>query len=536
MSASKRRSAGAAAVYGSWLISFGFMMLAPLEPATAQCSPSEIANLTGTTPFFGTSVAIDGNTAVVGAVPSFAAQAPGTASVFLRASGTWTLQQTLTAGIANDRFGESVAIQGNTIVVGAPGSTNAGGVPTGLIYVYTRTGTTWTHQPNPAPSDLAAQDSFGSSVAIDNNTIVAGAASKALPGNIVAGVAYVFLFNGTSLTQQQRIESSNPTPAARFGHAVGISGNTIVVGAPNERGTIVPPSAQTGAAHVFTRSTSSSPWVESFAFAGSAHFMEFGASVDIDGGTILIGAPENFSSANTGGSAFFFVGGGSSWSAQGQVAGATGDHLGTAVALEGDKAVIGVPFSDPGAVSNAGSVRLLVRSSGVWTTNSTLAAAAGSTNDHLGVSVAIFGNSVISGAHFNVNAGSAYVFDLFCVGWANLGGGLSGSTGIPTLVGSGPLVGGQPITLTLSNAAPSAIAPLIFGGSAVYGQIFGGELVPSPDDAFDISTNGSGIGVFSATFPTGVTAGATLYFQALVVDSGAPQGFAFSNAVLGVTP
>ena len=123
------------------------------------------------------SVAIAGDTIVVGAwLDDDNGTDSGSAYVFTRTGTTWTEQAKLTAsdGAADDQFGISVAIAGDTIVVGAYRDDD-NGTDSGSAYVFTRTGTTWTQQAKLTASDGAADDQFGSSVAIAGDTIVVGA-------------------------------------------------------------------------------------------------------------------------------------------------------------------------------------------------------------------------------------------------------------------------------------------------------------------------------------------------------------------------
>ncbi|HXI91932.1 MAG TPA: FG-GAP repeat protein, partial [Blastocatellia bacterium] len=119
----------------------------------------------------GDSVAISGDTVVVGA-PEFTGFFPGSAYVFVRNNATWSLQQKLSpAETFGDSAGTSVAIDGNTIVVGAPDDNGANFSGGGSAFVFTRSGTTWSQQQKLTASDGQQSDEFGISVAIDSNTV-----------------------------------------------------------------------------------------------------------------------------------------------------------------------------------------------------------------------------------------------------------------------------------------------------------------------------------------------------------------------------
>src|SRR5262249_11223350 len=148
--------------------------------------------------FFGSSVAINGDTVVVGVCPT-ELFGPSAAYVFVRDATTpppsWTQQAKLMASDAVfiDLFGFSVAIHGDTVVVGAIGTGVAPSFDQGAAYVFVRSGTTWSEQQKLTASDGKSGDSFGGSVAIDGNTVVVGAAGADVTPNFNQGAAYVFV-------------------------------------------------------------------------------------------------------------------------------------------------------------------------------------------------------------------------------------------------------------------------------------------------------------------------------------------------------
>jgi hypothetical protein len=177
--------------------------------------------------FLGTSVAVSGTTVVAGAPDSEAAY------VFVRSGTTWSQQAKLTGP---GGFGASVALSGLTAVVGSPAE-NSGA---GAAYVFTRSGTTWSQQAKLTAADGAADDSFGSSVALSGSTAVAGAPGK----NANAGAAYVFTRSGTTWSQQAKLTAAHGAANDNFGNSVALYGATAVAGAPFRN-------ANVGAAYVF---------------------------------------------------------------------------------------------------------------------------------------------------------------------------------------------------------------------------------------------------------------------------------------------
>jgi len=217
---------------------------------------------------FGINVAIDGETAVVGANTddTAAGTAAGSAYVFVRSGVSWSQQAKLTASDAagGDDFGVSVAISGNTIVVGADLNDDAGSA-----YVFVRSGTSWSQQAKLTAGDAASADQFGFNVGISGETVVVGAVSD----DTITGSAYVFVRSGTSWSQQAKLTASDAAATDNFGISVGISGDTVVSGAlfDDDGGT------DSGSAYVFAPPnqnpdcSGASPSVSNYLAAQSRH-------------------------------------------------------------------------------------------------------------------------------------------------------------------------------------------------------------------------------------------------------------------------
>jgi len=121
--------------------------------------------------------------------------------------------------------------------------------------------------------------------------------------------------------------------------------------------------------------------------------------------------------------------------------------------------------------------------------------------------------------------------------WVSLGGSVPGSNGTPNLAGTGDLVGGQPVTLTLTSAKPATPATLIVGLSLLSAPFKGGTLVPNPTlMLFALPINGHGSLSLSATWPSGLPSGFAFYTQYWIPDPAAPVGFSASNGLAGITP
>ncbi len=306
---------------------------------------------------FGFSVDVSGDTVIVGAYLSDGAGADGGAAyVFTRSGSTWTQQQKLTGSdtTAGDWFGYGVAVDGDTVAIGSTSDDEAAGVDQGSTYVFTRTGSVWSEQQKLTASDAAASDFFGENVALDGDTLVVGASLDDDAAGSNQGAAYVFTRAGSVWSQQQRLTPADASGSDYFGHSVTLSGDTAIVSAHYDDG---PAGVDQGSAYVFTRSGTT--WTEqqkltpADAVAGDV----FGWSVAVEGDTAVIGSRYDGAAATNGGSAYVFTRSGSTWTQVVELTGAdtaVDDHFGFAVALSGDVLVAGA-YGDDDAASSSGS-------------------------------------------------------------------------------------------------------------------------------------------------------------------------------------
>ena len=289
--------------------------------------------------FFGISVAIDGDTIVIGAHhDDDKGFDSGSAYVFTRSGTTWTQQAKLNAtdGAAYDRFGRSVSVDGDTVVIGAHGDDDAGSY-SGSAYVFTRSGTTWTQQAKLKANDEATGNYFGYSVSVDGDTAVIGARQDES--------AYVFTRSGATWAQQAKIIATDGASLDFFGHSVSVNGDTAVIGAywDDDKG------GQSGSAYVFTRGGTT--WTQQAklnANDGDAGDI-FGVSVSVDGDTVVISAHQDDDRGTDSGSAYVFTRSGGTWTQQAKLNasdGAAEDDFGYSVAIDGDTVVIGAPNDD----------------------------------------------------------------------------------------------------------------------------------------------------------------------------------------------
>ncbi|HQR36700.1 MAG TPA: putative Ig domain-containing protein, partial [Blastocatellia bacterium] len=365
---------------------------------------------------FGGSIAVSGNTAVIGAHGW--SNYRGEAFVFTRVGNSWLQTHLLTApnGSADDFFGGAVAIDGDTIVVGALKDDFAGDADRGSVYVFARNGGTWGFQAYLSSSDGAAGDVFGSSVAISGDTMLVGSPGKSL-GFSSQGAAYIFLRNAAGFwSEVQQLTGSNPAMNDQFGGGVALEGDTALIAAKNDDFADV---TDKGSVYYF-KQQSPNVWaeVQKFTPSDGNNGAWFGTSIALNGNLCIIGAVLGDNGVTNGGSAYIYALNGSTWTLQQKLTASdasSNDYFGVSVALSGDWAVVGAQFDAVNGNANRGSAYMFRRDQGVWTQQKKLVATDGATGDWLGSAVALSGEQALVGAQHDdvagvVDKGSVYVF------------------------------------------------------------------------------------------------------------------------------
>ena len=382
---------------------------------------------------FGEAVAADGDTVVVGTGFEFGGAAQsGAAYVFQRDQGgpnAWGLVKRLTAGVETSfaHFGESVAISGDLILVGARGDNATSVLGSGAAYVFNRNqggSNNWGQVAKLEAGDPGALDWFGAAVAIDGGVAIVGAERDASR----AGSAYVFGQNQGGAGNWGQVKKLTASDAAQndgFGSSVGISGETVVIGAPGDDH---PLENNAGSAHVFQRNSGGAGnWgaVKKLLGADFEGGDLFGESAAIDGDTIFVGAPSNDNAAGLqAGTVHVFGrdhGGADNWGQSQQLFhpnAVQNDRFGQEVSIDGDLAVVGARLDDDGAI-DAGAVHVLERTTiqqpASWEFIDKLTASDADQSALFGFAASISGRTVVVGAletevDGNGSAGAAYVF------------------------------------------------------------------------------------------------------------------------------
>ena len=397
-------------------IAFGLLLLpaaAASAPATpAQCQAAKLtAGDAAAGDRFGFRLALSGDTALIGAACRDDAAAgvdAGAAYVFERQAGSWVQTDQLLAGDAAAAlfFGSSVAVEGDRAVVGAPGA----GPPlsAGAAYVFERTPAGWTQTAKLTAGDPGAFERFGDSVAVCGDTVLVGAD---FDGGAAAppGAVYVFEDPGAGWVQTAKLTASDAAPFDRFGVSVALAGETALVGANDEGG-------GAGAVYVFERGAGGFAETQKLTASDAAAGDSFGFALALDGDTALVGAFRNSDVGFGSGSAYVFERGAGGFTENQKITAAdaaAGDSFGFAASLSGDGALVGA-FGDSDAGAESGSAYVFARGPAGFVQTEKLTASDAAANDHFGFAVALSGDTVLVGADLDQDAGpltgSAYVF------------------------------------------------------------------------------------------------------------------------------
>jgi hypothetical protein len=364
---------------------------------------------------FGSSLGVDGSTTITGApFSSVRTQFAGAAYVHVLQGTAWNEQATLTASDAAlvDFFGNSVDVDGDTAVVGAYAS-NTGGTDAGAAYVFTRTGTTWTQQAKLVASDPTPNAQFGYSVAIDGDTIVVGSPFADPTGLLDAGTAYVFTRSGTVWTEQARLAATAPVAGDLLGVSVAIDVDTIVAGAPATNGNGI----DSGSAVVYTRSAGTWAVQGSLTAADAAAADYFGYSVALAGDVVAVGTPFDDDQGVDSGSAYVDSRIAGVWGQDAKLlpsTPSTNAQFGHSVGFNGASIVVGAPSALSAGLESGGAF-VFSRSTGPWAELVSLIPADLAPGDQFGgaVAIALSGNLVI-GANLadspGSNRGAVYLF------------------------------------------------------------------------------------------------------------------------------
>ncbi len=376
--------------------------------------------------WFGYSVSIDGDYAVVGAYLDDNNEFvdAGAAYVFHWDGSTWNPQTTLNLGSGGEDsyFGRPVSISGDYIIVGSSHDDERGHYA-GCAYIFHREGTSWIYQAKLLGADTTEEDQFGLGVAISGNYAVVGSRFDDDNG-MDSGSAYVFLRDGIFWEEEAKLTASDGNAFDLFGWCVAIDGSYVIVGSTWDDDNGI----NSGSAYVFYGDGTS--WTEQAKLTANdgAEGDYFGSSVDISGSYALVGACYDDDRGVDSGSAYLYRRYGSIWIQYDKLLAndVAGDDLfGYTVAIDGNNAVVGA-IGDDDLGGTSGSAYVFHCDDDTWSQRTKLLASDGSVGDNFGSGVDISGGNVLVGACWddvNGNAsGSAYIFSYFTPGTGSASG------------------------------------------------------------------------------------------------------------------
>ena len=354
---------------------------------------------------YGISVSISGNTALVGSKNDDDNGSNSGSAYFYSYNGsTWAFQQKVTAsdGAALDLFGENVAVSGNYAVIGAQGDDDNGS-NSGSAYVFYYNGANWIEFQKITSSDGVADDHFGFSVAISGNNLIVGVDADDDNGT-GSGSAYIFSYNGASWIEQQKILASDGAASDIFGTSVDIHGDLAIVGASGNDDLF----SNSGSAYVFEYDGSSWSEQQKIVPADVNTSSSVGVSASIGEDLLMIGARGDNDNGAASGAAYIYEFNGASWVLQQKLTasdGASGDFLGRSVAISGNVAVSGANGNDD-IGSSSGSVYFYYYNGSSWVEQKVLSSDIAAT-DFFGARVAISGDNILVSSYLDDDNGSA---------------------------------------------------------------------------------------------------------------------------------
>ena len=380
----------------------------------AQCTENQklTAAVPGGGKGFGSSVSVSGNTAFIGAQFS-------SAYVYGFNGVDWVEEQKLTS---SQTFGQSVSVSGDTAIVGAWKDHCATGDPScGAAYVFRSNGVSWVEEKKLNASDEAIADQFGWSVSVSGDTVVVGANAGNCAGIAFCGAAYIFRFNGVDWIEEQKLTASDAASLDDFGGSVSLSRDTAIVGAYRDdcvRG------HECGSAYVYR--FNGVDWVEEQKLTASdANWIDvFGWSVSVSGDTVVVGAPQkDWAGRGESGAAYIFRFNGVDWNEEQKLTASDAtadDRFGFSVSVSGDTVVVGARSKGFAVGDSCGSAYVYRFDGNAWVEEQKLTAFDAANGDVFGVSVSASGSTVVVGAagddcEAGDYCGAVYVFSCHTV-------------------------------------------------------------------------------------------------------------------------
>jgi|GEM_PF-1608876 len=355
--------------------------------------------------YFGNSVSISSDYAIVGTpYDDDMGSSSGSAHIFRREGSGWTEEAKLTAsdGAVADFFGNSVSISGDYAIVGAYGDDDRG-FQAGAAYIFERGGDSWTQVAKLKADDGGNYARFGSSVSISGNRAIVAASGDDDKGSY-SGSAYIFEREGDQWIQRAKLTAYDGASFDYFGGSVSISGDWAIVGADgdDDKG------LSSGSAYLFKREGDHWIGMGKLTASDGAAYESFGSSVSISADYAIVGACLDNEKGSYSGSAYIFKREGDQWIESVKLTaydGSAFDRFGYSVSVSGDYALVGA-FGDDDQGSESGSAYLFRREGEDWKQGDKLTAVDGAADDWFGYSVSISRDYAIVGTPYDDDKGS----------------------------------------------------------------------------------------------------------------------------------
>jgi len=496
----------------------------------AQCDLKELARLDSgdaSVSAFGGSVGMDGGRALVGFQPD---QDVGKAYLFEGEGVSWSLAQTLTPSDGGQGFGGAVAISGDVAVVGAA-LDDVTFTNSGSAYVFERQAGSWSEVAKLTAPDAAANVRFGSAVDIDGDRIIIGAPYDS---TVVTngGSAYLFERQGSAWVSVRKLFAADASTNARFGFAVAVNEEAVVVGVDSR-----------DSAYILEKLGSIWWQTAKLSVPDGEIGTEYGHAVDIRADLAIVGASNHTTSGGERGLAYVYQKQGAFWVLASTLDVPGGNGFGASVSLSERRAVVGAPGANVGS-NTVGAAYVFEEAVPGWTLTEVIHASDRENSDQFGTAVALSGqNAIITSPgddnSLGTNRGSAYITQTYRTdSFDEYGTGCAGSGNFtPSLTVTGCGAPGDTITFALTDGFGGALALFFLGtarGSLVLGS--GCEFLTDPvaGALFSVPLFGTGPGSGQAVFMAGVPlspAVPSFTIQSFVLDAGVPRGFSSTNGV-----
>lgn len=350
----------------------------------------------------GYSVAMSGNFAIAGLKGDDIAGklSQGSASIYEFDGEQWIFRQRLLdpAGEAGDEFGTSVSISGNFAIIGARYDDVGADLRQGSACIFRYNGSSWVFMQKLTDGTGVDNDFFGTSVAISGTHAAVGCPEDIWNGLVAAGTVSTYTFNGTSWIFKAKLNSNIGDPGERFGSSVAISGDHLLTGAPFGDNMST---ADAGAAYFFEYNGTS--WVFVRRLFGLNVNGHLGEAVALSGNYAVVGAPGALVGGVARGHATVYDYSGNDWGQADQLTdlvASAGDSFGTGVAISGDYIVVGADLAGTTNYTAQGEATLYRLVGDAWRRITKFDDPNGEAADNFGTSVAVDG----TGKRFAIGA------------------------------------------------------------------------------------------------------------------------------------